>query len=688
MYAKDRTFSYISVYNNGRNEPCWDDMVCNSPFGKLPPELETIKYIDECAKRNSPKDSLAASAGARRPKKLGIVVVVCREQLWWLSELDCTDKNIYVYSKCGRSAQKIRSSAGGGKECLSVIEAPETLWDAMVYTKMHSDYLRHMADRYSELEDHMLFLKGNFMLKRGQRHVNLDIASVVAEALTGKWDFKPLGSVRSMLWTHFDRNPFQSLGLIEMGAAAQEEWGRELCTLFKRYTCESECYTCHFCEAPVCFRAQTKGMFIVSAARVRTLPRSEYVWLRQWLNSWDKHGVQRRFMMDSLWGAMFGCNAHGHGSQDMTSEGCAAGQAWSGEQMGKQTDPPQEFIDSGQVAWPLPDGGPAGGAAPPVPNFPATTVRLAFVAVLPPSGGSADTSLISAMFLTAMRSHPDGHLILLHPREADVARTELDIDFWAGKLRLVEVPRPSRAETDEAYTLSMQIRYLESLAQMEDPGAEALGGLVMLSPGAVITGNLRPTFAALGSSAGFALLGRGSHQATDAGVLPPHDPTGRPSRKARAETSIWFVGTSGIQTVAPALSKMWEHAQHEADAGGGAASAVHVFSKAVALRVETGTTAKTSILRPLIVGLACDMFAGRGGDMAAHADEMCHIRKTSVALKIRNATDVQQVWSWMQVHGSVPYALAQAYQSLVMRRRDPSAFKTYVDILYDGDNQL
>lgn len=66
------------------------------------------------------------------------------------------------------------------------------------------------------------------------------------------------------------------------------------CCLSSRFTCHAECYTCHNCKAPVCSDSQTKGMFMVSAERVRTLPRSEYAWLRQWLHSWDGRGIQRR----------------------------------------------------------------------------------------------------------------------------------------------------------------------------------------------------------------------------------------------------------------------------------------------------------------------------------------------------------------------------------------------------------
>lgn len=53
--------------------------------------------------------------GTPRGAKLGIVLVVCREQLYWLRELDCSDKHIYIYSKCGRLKQIILKNAGGGK---------------------------------------------------------------------------------------------------------------------------------------------------------------------------------------------------------------------------------------------------------------------------------------------------------------------------------------------------------------------------------------------------------------------------------------------------------------------------------------------------------------------------------------------------------------------------------------------
>lgn len=143
---------------------------------------------------------------------------------------------------------------------------------------------------------------------------------------TGKWEFKSLGSWRSVVGTHFDKNPFHPGSANYVDTANDTRWGEELCTLYRRcapchaarpalcqargwqlnprpasrvpfagrYTCEAECYTCHNCQAPVCFQSQSKGMFMVSARRVWSLPRSEYVWLRQWLNSWDAEGIQRR----------------------------------------------------------------------------------------------------------------------------------------------------------------------------------------------------------------------------------------------------------------------------------------------------------------------------------------------------------------------------------------------------------
>jgi hypothetical protein len=88
--------------------------------------------------------------------------------------------------------------------------------------------------RYGQLEPNLLFLKGNLMNRRGQRHINVDVGSLWREAAEGHWEFKGLGSWRSVVGTHFDKNPFHPGSVNYVTTANDSTWGEELCTLYKR----------------------------------------------------------------------------------------------------------------------------------------------------------------------------------------------------------------------------------------------------------------------------------------------------------------------------------------------------------------------------------------------------------------------------------------------------------------------
>lgn len=43
---------------------------------------------------------------------LGVVVVVCKEQLGWLRSMGCDNTHLYIYSKCGRGSRTIQRDLG------------------------------------------------------------------------------------------------------------------------------------------------------------------------------------------------------------------------------------------------------------------------------------------------------------------------------------------------------------------------------------------------------------------------------------------------------------------------------------------------------------------------------------------------------------------------------------------------
>eukprot|EP00873_Tetraselmis_striata_P010292 jgi/Tetstr1/430556/TSEL_020354.t1 len=675
-YHRDKSFSYIRAYNGGANAPTWDERACSSSGGGFPPELASVRYTEHCVKRSyfeAFHEPARAEDGA-----LGVVVVVCKEQLGWLRSMGCDNTHLYIYSKCGRGSRTIQRDLGPLQECASIIDAPDTVWSTLTNTKMHSVYLRHIADRYDHLEPNLLFLKGNFMYARGQRHLNTDVESVWREAKEGKWEFKSLGSWRSVVGTHFDKNPFHPGSANYVDTANDTRWGEELCTLYRRYTCEAECYTCHNCQAPVCFQSQSKGMFMVSARRVWSLPRSEYVWLRQWLNSWDAEGIQRRFMMDTLWSALFGCEEDGHSRA--TVSGCWSGMGWGMKQLGYQIAPPRQFIESGAVRWPPEeegDGVSAAGrlGAPMVPPS-AEGETLTFVAVAPVAEGEAlEEALqrVTLSFLSALMSHPDGQLVLLHA--PGTAPQVTFFDYWEGKLEVREVQAPvwGLHSTPLAYTFALQLHYLMELAAASQPP----GPLVMLSSNVLLGRSLTPALRALGDAAGVVLRSRSDRQSLTVASETLNPSTLRtglgPSRHSRrhhhgrvgprgattvsADTSLWLVPAAGARRTAALLASEWARAQHAA-ATGEASRAMEALGGQLVEAVAAP--------QPALKGLPCDLFAGHvGGGAGAHPDQVCRPSKASFGLRMANSTQMGLVWSWMQSRGSASFGVAKAYHSLL-----------------------
>eukprot|EP00191_Tetraselmis_sp_GSL018_P013453 CAMPEP_0177586456 /NCGR_PEP_ID=MMETSP0419_2-20121207/5085_1 /TAXON_ID=582737 /ORGANISM="Tetraselmis sp., Strain GSL018" /LENGTH=548 /DNA_ID=CAMNT_0019076355 /DNA_START=660 /DNA_END=2306 /DNA_ORIENTATION=+ len=185
------------------------------------------------------------------------------------------------------------------------------------------------------------------------RHV-VDLNAAVDEALKGVWDYKPLWPTK--LSVQFNQCPIP---------CNTRQFGRELCALYRRFTCEPDCRSCPLQNEwqdasrimkenrPVavdrCFYPNARSTFLVSASRVLELPASEYMWIREWLQSWqeDGTGTLRRLLAERMWPVVFGCpeDIHNNG----TSGGCTRDMRFPS---GSQELPPAEMVEDGLVHSP------------------------------------------------------------------------------------------------------------------------------------------------------------------------------------------------------------------------------------------------------------------------------------------------------------------------------------------------
>lgn len=76
------------------------------------------------------------------------------------------------------------------------------------------------------------------------------------------------------------------------------------------------------------------------------------------------------------------------------------------------------FLEAGQAVWPIPSTFYNGHAFPFKPKIPTKPTHITFVAVAPsPSSmhqSNMAMSIVTAAFLSALLSHPDAGLVLLH----------------------------------------------------------------------------------------------------------------------------------------------------------------------------------------------------------------------------------------------------------------------------------
>lgn len=113
---------------------------------------------------------------------------------------------------------------------------------------------RKSHDRYDSLEPWTIFIKANFHRRR------LSVTDMVMDVLSHRWEFKTFGGPKVPV--DLDRFP-------ESGN--KEAWRREMCALYRRYTCVDPCATPGALQAaglavPL---YNTRSMWTASLARIR-----------------------------------------------------------------------------------------------------------------------------------------------------------------------------------------------------------------------------------------------------------------------------------------------------------------------------------------------------------------------------------------------------------------------------------
>eukprot|EP00873_Tetraselmis_striata_P018931 jgi/Tetstr1/439195/TSEL_027638.t1 len=290
------------------------------------------------------------AAGLPQKARVGVVLVACMEDLSTFDAIGCMEGRLryHIYLKCGRTKADVQGSIQRLRRCSSVTEVPSTIYTDLSWGKEHSEFLEHIISRYDRLEDRLIFASVRIGSEALSGVVNFEDA--VDTALKGAWAYKPLWPAK--LSVQFDQCPTKTCNT--------PQFGRELCALYKRYTCEAECYSCPHrsawfdvpralqgrAEVSRCFFPNPLSTFIASAHRIRQLPQPEYMWLRQWVQSWqeDGVGVLRHMIGERLWPVLLGCPEDIH--YNSTDGGCTESMRFLS---GTRREPPEEMIDDGLV---------------------------------------------------------------------------------------------------------------------------------------------------------------------------------------------------------------------------------------------------------------------------------------------------------------------------------------------------
>jgi hypothetical protein len=222
-------------------------------------------------------------------------------------------------------------------------------------------------------------------------------------------------------------------------------WQAEMCALYRRYHCLDVCAAqrmgatdprAHALE-PLIYN--TRSMWAATADRIRSLPRSEYQWWREFIHAPSAlDGVKRRYMMERLWQAMLGCPQE-HIHPDTTADfGCVRGQS---HPSGSAIAPPPVLLSEKVVSWPQPVVAEFNPAAP-YPLFNATydssvpsPVSFVFAVVGEGRERVLQQQAIQQTAVAAFKLHPGSRMVILVRNDAE-ADPVWESDFWMGRLQV------------------------------------------------------------------------------------------------------------------------------------------------------------------------------------------------------------------------------------------------------------
>jgi hypothetical protein len=133
-------------------------------------------------------------------------------------------------------------------------EVGATMESDLAWPKHHQQYLEFMIDHYEHLSPTTLFMKANTKQRR------LVFSDMVNTAMTSGHEFYSFGHPKVKV--DVEQTPLQG---------DRSLWRREICALYRRYTCIDPCIT-NSARASTGFDGyfyNTRSMFMVTARRLR-----------------------------------------------------------------------------------------------------------------------------------------------------------------------------------------------------------------------------------------------------------------------------------------------------------------------------------------------------------------------------------------------------------------------------------
>mmetsp|Transcript_10833 Transcript_10833/g.27856 ORF Transcript_10833/g.27856 Transcript_10833/m.27856 type:complete len:937 (-) Transcript_10833:157-2967(-) len=470
--------------------------------------LRPLLDLETCSPRDrDPGSTKGSELGLT--KNIGVVLVVCNETLSFLKDAGCPRKNdlqYHIYSVCG-----VRQEDLPGLEhitdCMAEFnDVVRLVYADLTQTQGHAEFLTHIIQNYELLDENLIFATAE-MLEHAESSQQLSLAESIAMARTGEWGYRPMRNHKNPI--NFESPPV---------TGDSKRYQMELCTIYKRFTCESECKTCS--EGASCAYAAQSDAFVTSASRIRTLALRDYSWLREWLQQWqeDEQGALHGEIADRMWPMILGCPEDIHASTP--AGGCRHNQHFP--ENGVRLKPPDALIDVGLAHFPPPtfkhdNRHPYPLITSPIYKY---SRSIMFVITLGKSlpKNVPFGALLEPIFGNILYHHPSASVTLLVHSDV-MTKLRLSRNFFAGRLRVMQVDSPiaynmfgvlpsdldPETEVPEWQTINgmrnhnfeMRRKYLRMMAEgqiLDEFGEEQRNHLVFMNINSALLGNVWEVF--------------------------------------------------------------------------------------------------------------------------------------------------------------------------------------------------